>query len=127
MAVAFRNYRNALRVVTQYERHVLPRARRGYQLYLAGFRQMSAAYPQMLIAQRTLFQAQDAYIDSLVGVWQSAIQIQGLLLTGGLNAPAGAGFSRPEGGVELGDSPGIEAGTQGSVTRDPVSARSRNR
>jgi len=126
MAAVSRNYRNALRVVTQYERHVLPRARRGYQLYLAGFRQMAAAYPQMLIAQRTLFQAQDAYIDALVGVWQSAIQIRGLLLTGGLDAPAGAGLSRPGGSIELGDSPGIEAGTQGVGARDPVSARSRN-
>src|SRR5262249_6422134 len=34
MASVFRNYLNALRVVTQYERQVLPRARRGYQLYL---------------------------------------------------------------------------------------------
>jgi outer membrane protein, heavy metal efflux system len=98
MASVFRNYRNALRVVTQYERQVLPRAKRGYQLYLAGFKQMAAVYPQMLIAQRTLFQAQDTYIDALVEVWQSAIQIQCFLLTGGLDAPAGA---RPEGGPEL--------------------------
>lgn len=128
MAAVFRNYLNALRVVTQYERQVLPRAKRGYQLYLAGFKQMAAAYPQMLIAQRTLFQAQDNYIDALVEVWQSAIQIQCFLLIGGLDAPAGARpeggpeLSRPEGGIEAGQSPGIRAGAQGAGVSDPISA-----
>jgi cobalt-zinc-cadmium efflux system outer membrane protein len=132
MAAVTRNYRNAMRVVTQYERHVLPRAKRGYQLYLAGFKQMAAAYPQLLIAQRTLFQAQDTYIDALVDVWQSAIQIQGLLLTGGLDAPIGARaeggpeLSRPEGGIEAGQSPGIRAGAQGAGLSEPVSAGRRN-
>jgi outer membrane protein TolC len=132
MAAVFRNYSNALRVVTQYERHVLPRAKRGYQLYLAGFKQMAAAYPQMLIAQRTLFQAQDTYIDALVDAWQSAIQIQCFLLTGGLDAPAGARpeggpeLSRPEGGIEAGQSPGIRAGAQGVGVGEPISAGRRN-
>src|SRR6266542_2153837 len=132
MAAVFRNYRNALRVVTQYERQVLPRAKRGYQLYLAGFKQMAAAYPQMLIAQRTLFQAQDTYIDALVEAWQSAIQIQCFLLTGGLDAPAGARpeggpeLSRPEVGIEAGQSPGIRAGAQGAGVSEPISAGRRN-
>jgi outer membrane protein, heavy metal efflux system len=132
MAAVFRNYRNALRVVTQYERQVLPRARRGYQLYLAGFKQMAAAYPQMLIAQRTLFQAQDTYIDALVEVWQSAIQIQCFLLAGGLDAPAGARpeggpeLSRPVGGIEADQSPGIRPGAQGAGVSEPISAGRRN-
>ncbi len=132
MAAVFRNYQNALRVVTQYERQVLPRAKRGYQLYLAGFKQMAAAYPQMLIAQRTLFQAQDTYIDALVEVRQSAIQIQCFLLTGGLDAPAGARpeggpeLSRPEVGIEAGQSPGIRAGAQGAGVSEPISAGRRN-
>ncbi|MGH9767978.1 MAG: TolC family protein [Blastocatellia bacterium] len=132
MAAVFRNYQNALRVVMQYERQVLPRARRGYQLYLAGFRQMAAAYPQVLIAQRTFFQAQDDYIDALVGVWQNAIQLQGFLLTGALDAPAGARpeggpeLSRPEGGIEAGEMPGIGAGTQGVGVREPISAGRRD-
>ncbi len=132
MAAVFRNYQNSLRVVTQYERQVLPRARRGYQLYLAGFKQMAAAYPQVLIAQRTLFQVQDNYIDALVGVWQNAIQLQGFLLTGGLDAPAGARpegapeLSRPEGGIEAGESPGIVPGAQGVGVGQPISAGRRN-
>jgi outer membrane protein, heavy metal efflux system len=132
MAAVFCNYQNALRVVTQYERQVLPRAKRGYQLSLADFKQKATAYPQMLIAQRNLFQAQVAYIDALVEVWQSAVQIQCFLLTGGLDAPAGAQPeggpepSRPEGGIEAGQSPGISAGEQGSGVSEPISAERRN-
>jgi cobalt-zinc-cadmium efflux system outer membrane protein len=132
MAAVFCNYQNALRTATQYERQVLPRAKRGYQLALADFKQKAAAYPQMLIAQRNLFQAQDAYIDALVEVWQSAIQIQCFLLTGGLDAPSGAQpeggpeVSRPEGGIEAGQSPGISAGEQGSGVSEPTAAERRN-
>ena len=48
---------------------------------------MAAAYPQVLIAQRNLFQLQEDYITALVNTWRSAVEIQGLLLTGGLEAP----------------------------------------
>ncbi|MGE0130344.1 MAG: TolC family protein [Blastocatellales bacterium] len=132
MASVFRNYQNALRVVTQYERHVLPSARRSYELCLAGFRQMATSYPQVLIAQRTLFQTRDEYIDALVSVWQNAIQLQGFLLTGGLAAPTGAqpqntpNLSRPEGDIQAGEMPGIGAGTQSVGVAKPASAGSRN-
>jgi hypothetical protein len=43
-----------------------------------------------LIAQRTLFQLHQEYITALVNTWRSAVEIEGLLLKGGLEAP-GAG------------------------------------
>ena len=48
------------------------------------FRQMAAAYPQALIAQRNLFQLQDAYVDALISVWQRSVEIRGLLIDGGV-------------------------------------------
>ena len=63
---------------------MLPRARRAYELYLAGFRQMAAAYPQTLIAQRTLLQLQNDYDEALSDLWVKAVQVEGLLLEGGL-------------------------------------------
>ncbi|HKC88034.1 MAG TPA: hypothetical protein VKG02_18755, partial [Blastocatellia bacterium] len=54
------------------------------------FRQMAAAYPQALIAQRTLFQAQTEYVTALVDVWQNVVQLRGMLLVGGLDAPSSA-------------------------------------
>ncbi|MCI0662575.1 MAG: TolC family protein [Acidobacteria bacterium] len=90
LAGAFRSYQNSLRVASEYERQIIPRAQRAYELYLTSFKQMAAAYPQVLITQRTLFQTRADYIVSLTDAWQSAIQIQGFLLIGGLDAPGGA-------------------------------------
>ena len=89
---AFTSYRNAVSAVERYQRRVLPRAQEAYTLYLSRFRQMTAAYPQVLIAQRTLGQARAAYIDALVNAWQNAVLIRGFLLTGGLDA---AGLAPP--------------------------------
>jgi hypothetical protein len=52
---------------------------------------MGAAYPQVLIAQRTLFQLQTEYVASLQNLWTSALTLQGFLLTDGLEAPARPG------------------------------------
>ncbi|HMB27086.1 MAG TPA: TolC family protein [Blastocatellia bacterium] len=92
-ASAFRAYQNALSVATEYREQIVPRARRAYELYLASFRQMAAAYPQALIAQRTFFQTQAEYVRALVDVWRNAIQLQGFMLTGALDAPGGMSAS----------------------------------
>ena len=95
---AFTEYRNSLRKVQRYQETVLPRAERAYNLYLASFRQMSASYPQVLIAQRTMFQVREDYVRALIDVRANAIQIEGFLLTGGLNAPRLQPFEGGEGG-----------------------------
>jgi cobalt-zinc-cadmium efflux system outer membrane protein len=87
LADEFTLYLNSLGVAARYKREILPRAERAYELYLTKFRQMAAAYPQALIAQRTLFQARTEYVNSLVDVWQRVTLLRGLLLTGGLDAP----------------------------------------
>ncbi|MEK7830955.1 MAG: TolC family protein, partial [Acidobacteriota bacterium] len=89
LAESFNQYQNSLGVASRYQREVLPRAQRAYDLYLAKFRQMGAAYPQVLIAQRTLFQSRTEYISALVELWQNVAQLQGMLLVGGLDAPGG--------------------------------------
>ena len=89
LAESFTRYQNSLGVASRYQREVLPRAQRAYDLYLAKFRQMAAAYPQVLIAQRTRFQSRTEYIGALVELWQNVTQLQGLLLVGGLDAPGG--------------------------------------
>jgi len=86
-ASAFRAYQNALSVAIEYREQIVPRARQAYELYLANFRQMAAAYPQALIAQRTFFQTQAEYVRALVDVWRNATQLQGFMLTGALDAP----------------------------------------
>ncbi|HEY8459796.1 MAG TPA: TolC family protein [Blastocatellia bacterium] len=88
-AAAFRSYQNALTVATEYRDQIVPRSRQAYELYLASFNRMAAAYPQALIAQRTYFQTQTEYVRALVDVWRNAIQLQGFMLTGALDAPGG--------------------------------------
>ena len=89
-ASAFREYRNAQQAAEKYRTQVIPRARTGYEMYLSNFRQMAAAYPQVLIAQRTLFQVEVEYARSLLALKQSGVSLRGFLLTGGLDA-----ISRP--------------------------------
>jgi cobalt-zinc-cadmium efflux system outer membrane protein len=84
LAVAIRQYQDARDIVVKYRDQMLPRARRAYDLYLAGFRQMAAAYPQALIAQRTLLQLQGDYDDALASFWQSVAEVEGLLLEGAM-------------------------------------------
>ncbi|MCI0622835.1 MAG: TolC family protein [Acidobacteria bacterium] len=87
MARAYKEYQDSLINAEKYRAHMIPRAKKAYDLYLNNFRQMAAAYPQVLIAQRNLFQLQENYITALVTTWRSAVEIQGLLLAGGLDAP----------------------------------------
>jgi cobalt-zinc-cadmium efflux system outer membrane protein len=87
LAEAFNRYLNSLGVAARYHREVLPRAQRAYEMYLSKFRQMAATYPQVLIAQRTLFQARTEYVAALVELWQNVAQLRGMLLAGGLDAP----------------------------------------
>ncbi len=88
-AATFRTYQNALSVATQYQEQIVPRAQRAYELYLTRFKQMAAAYPQVLISQRTFFQVRADHIRALVDVWQNTVQLKGFLLTGALEAPGG--------------------------------------
>jgi len=79
-----REYRNAQQVVERYRTQVVPRAREAYRTYLANFRQMAAAYPQVLIAQRTLFQVEVEYAQALVQLRESVVRLRGYLLEDGL-------------------------------------------
>ena len=49
---------------------------------------MAAAYPQVMIARRTLGQVRAEYVRALVEARHAAVLLEGLLLTGGLDAPA---------------------------------------
>lgn len=81
-------YLTALRAVDLYRGDILPRAEEAYTLYLRSYERMAAAYPQVLVAQRNLLQSNDAYLEALEAAWRSSVAIQGLLLSGGLGAPA---------------------------------------
>ena len=91
VSMLFRDYATARITADRYRDSMLPRAQKAYELYKANYQKMAAAYPQVLIAQRTLFQLQVDYIHSLETVWVNALQIQGYGLSDGLAAPSTPG------------------------------------
>jgi cobalt-zinc-cadmium efflux system outer membrane protein len=108
----FEAYLTALRMADEYGKEILPRAEQAYRLYLDKFQQMAAAYPQVLIAQRTLFQTSERYLSALEQANVAAVQIQGMLLVDGLDAPpapgeitTGIGASELPGAVRSGELP----------------------
>ena len=77
----------------QYKNAMIPKAMRAYQMYLSNYRQMAAAYPQVIISQRTWFQLQISYVETLEHLWMNAIALQNFTLTDGLQAPLPGGGS----------------------------------
>lgn len=78
-AEAFSRYRQAAERARAYREGVLARARQAYEMYSTQHSQMMATYPQVLIAQRTLFQLEEDYARTLARAWEAAVEIQNLL------------------------------------------------
>jgi cobalt-zinc-cadmium efflux system outer membrane protein len=87
LAGLFRDYDAARATVQQYKTEMLPRAEQAYRLYQENYQKMAAAYPQVLISQRTLFQLQVDYIQALAEAWQSSLAIRGFGLMDGIAHP----------------------------------------
>lgn len=95
-APVLQNYASSRAIADGYKARTLPNARRAYDLYLAKYHEGAAAYPQVLIAQRTLFELETKYIVALENAWTSATTLQSMLLTDGLDMPAAPGeIDRP--------------------------------
>jgi cobalt-zinc-cadmium efflux system outer membrane protein len=87
LAAAFRSHHDARRMVERYRQSVLGAAQQSYQLFSARAREMAAAYPQVMIARRTLGQVRAEYVGALIEARHAAVLLEGFLLTGGLEAP----------------------------------------
>ena len=81
------DYNSALATVTTYRDETLPRAKKAYDLLLESYQRKRAAWPQVLVAQRTWVQLQADYIHALVDLRRAEIEIKGFLLSGGLMLP----------------------------------------
>ncbi|MBA3269374.1 MAG: TolC family protein [Acidobacteria bacterium] len=98
VAMAFSEYLTALRESESYRREIIPKAEEAYRLYLARYREMAAAYPQVLIAQRTLFELSSRYLERVEEAWRGAMEIQGFLAGEGLASPGEVDAERRERG-----------------------------
>jgi cobalt-zinc-cadmium efflux system outer membrane protein len=85
-AATFEQYANARQQVQKYTDDILPNAAKTLDLVRSGYRQGEFNYQTLLIAQRTYFQANLAYLESLRQLRASAATLEGLLLSGGLQS-----------------------------------------
>jgi len=85
LVAAFEQYANARRRVETYKASILPDAQQSRDM-------ISAHYPDqfdyltLLTAQRTFFAVSLEYIEALGRLWASSVEIDGLTLSGGLEA-----------------------------------------
>jgi outer membrane protein, heavy metal efflux system len=95
-ASVVQSYMYSQTAAARYKNQMIPRAQKAYQMYAKKYKEMAAAYPQVLIAQRTLMQLQVSYVNALESVATSSAALQSYLLTDGLEAPSQPGeIDRP--------------------------------
>lgn len=85
-AAAFESYANANRQVQLFRSNVLDNARESLELVGTGYREGEFDYLSLLTAQRTFFAANLEYLDALRELWQRSVELDGLMLTGGLKS-----------------------------------------
>ncbi len=85
------NYTFSQTAVDRYKNQMIPKAQKAYEMYSKKYQEMAAAYPQVLISQRTLMQLEVSYIAALESFATSSLSLQSYLLTDGLESPAQPG------------------------------------
>ena len=88
LAETYRRYGSAQNQVERYRDNILPKAQKNLDLTTQAYEAGEFDFLRVLTARQTLFQAEVDYIASLTNLRQSLIELDGLLLTGGLSDPA---------------------------------------
>ena len=87
MRDAFTRYETAREEVENFRDQALPKARKAEELYSEQFKARRAAFPQVLVARRTVYQLDDEYNKSLANFRRAEVEVRGLLLVDGLTSP----------------------------------------
>lgn len=85
LATTFQAYANAKQESYRYASEIVPNAKESLELLAAGYNQGEFGYLTLLTAQRTYFRVSLEYLDALLAYQTSAVELDGLLLTGGLS------------------------------------------
>lgn len=86
LADVFQDYQVARQQTLRYREQILPNAEKSLRLINEGYKAGEFSYLQLLTAQRTYFQTQLAYLDALRRAWSGHWQLEGLLISGSLEA-----------------------------------------
>jgi len=84
LAFAFEQYQNARCQVEKYAAQILPNAQTSLDLVAAGYRQGHFDYVTLLMAQRTFFQVNLAYVEAIRDLRAATVAIEGNLLSDSL-------------------------------------------
>lgn len=87
-ADAFTRYQTAREQVENFRDQVLPKAKKAAELYEEQLKVRRAAFPQVLVARRTVYQLNEEYNRSLAQFRRAEVEVRGLLLVDGLTAPS---------------------------------------
>jgi cobalt-zinc-cadmium efflux system outer membrane protein len=85
LAGSFRQYLSLRSQVERLQREILPRSKENLDLTTQAYRLGQFDFPRVLAARQIYFQTNLASIDALTELHKVAVEINGLLLTGGLN------------------------------------------
>src|SRR5216683_1577121 len=80
-ASVVQGYTYSQTAASRYKSQMIPRAQKEYEMYAKKYKEMAAAYPQVLIAQRTLMQLQVAYVNALESIATNSVALHSYLLT----------------------------------------------
>jgi cobalt-zinc-cadmium efflux system outer membrane protein len=86
LAIVFQRYANARQQVETYRKEILPDAQSSLDLVSEGYRQGEFGYLILLTSQRTFFQTNLAYLESLRQLRESQAAVDNLLLTDSLRS-----------------------------------------
>lgn len=84
LAVVFKRYMNAKAQTDIYTQSMLPDSKASLDLVTSGYQQGEFDYLMFLTSQRTFFQTNLQYLDSVRELREASIELEGLLLTGSL-------------------------------------------
>ena len=84
---AFEEYAIARQHVQSYTETILPNARKSLQMIKVGYQEGEFDYLKLLTAQRTYFSANLEYLSNLGELWTQSVELEGMLVTGGLERP----------------------------------------
>lgn len=89
LARQFMRYQTAQQHVDSYRRVIVPESRQRYEVLLTSYQDSRTDWPQVLEAQRDFLCVRLEFVDHLVELREATVEIEGLLLSGGLVPPPG--------------------------------------
>jgi cobalt-zinc-cadmium efflux system outer membrane protein len=91
LANVFRDYQLGRQRVNRYRDAILPASRESLELSRTAFDKGELGYLELLTAQRIYTEKNREYVSALAAFWDSVVDIEGQLLTNGLDAPRTVG------------------------------------